>query len=275
MRTKDIMYDFRRTFTGRYTIIAMLIIILVAAGAAYLITLNGVLPKTELDLVTQSFSEFDTLSGALIPILATFSSYFYFGKDKANNVLESIIALPVTRGRLISSRYFANVSSMLIAFAIGAGVFQLILFEDLGLYLSQNYFLFLIWVYFVEISAFTGIVYLVSQYIESQAAILGFAIALFLIFGLFWNSDITYLVLHSANIPLDSNTYIQDRLYFNVASPGGYAALSRFFIAPTNNTGAVLNAASFGITPFIVYLVGALWAFVPIMFAVAIGRRRD
>ncbi len=275
MRAKDIMYDFRRTFTGRYTIIAMLLIILVAAGAAYLVTLNGVLPRTNLDLVQRSFSEFDSISGVMIPILASFSSYFYFGKDKANNVLESIITLPVTRGRLISSRYLANVSSMLVAFAIGAGVFELILFEDLGQYLSLHYLLFLIWVYFVEISAFTGLVYLASQYIDSQAAILGFVIGLFLIFGVFWNSDITYLVLHSANISTGSNMYIQDRLYFNVASPGGYAPLSSFFLVPSNSTGETLNAASFGVTPFVVYLVGILWALVPILLGIAIGRKRD
>ncbi len=255
--------------------IAMLIIVLVAVGAAYLVTLNGVLPRTKLDLVQRSFSEYDSISGALIPILATFSSYFYFGKDKANNVLDSIIALPVTRGRLISSRYFANVSSMLVAFAIGAGVFELIIYEDLGQYLSLNYVLFLIWVYFVEISAFTGLVYLASQYIESQAGILGFAIGLFLIFGLFWNSDIANLVLHSANITIGSNAYIQDKLYFNIASPGGYAALSSFFLVPSNSTGEMLNAASFGITPIVEYLVGLLWLSVPILLAVIIGRSRD
>lgn len=272
---RDILYDFRRTFTGRFTIVASLIIILVAVGTAYLVTSSGLIPATSLDLAQVSFSEFGTISGTLIPILATLSSYFYYGKDKANDVLESVLVLPVTRGRLIFSRFIANVSSMLLAFAIGVGVYQLILYEQIGTALSYYYVSYLIWVYLVEIVAYTGLLYLASQFLRTQGAILGTAVLLFLFFGIFWIGYINYLVLYAAHIQVASNAYVQYHLIIDAFSPGGYAAISVFLFAPTNGAGALLDASQFGVTPLTVGLLGVTWLLTPILLAIFIGRKRD
>lgn len=272
---RDILFDFRRTFLGRYTMIAFLIIILVSVGTAYLVTLSGQSPRSNLGLLEVSFSEFGGVLGTVIPILATLSSYFYYGKDKANSVIESIVTLPVTRGRLIFSRYFANVSSMVLAFVIGLGIYQIILYEEMGVYLSLYHSLFLIWAILVEIAAFTGLVYLASQFLESQAGILGIALALILIFGLFWNGDITYLVLHFANISLYTNAYVQGKLIMEAVSPGGYAMFAVFLYAPSNGNGVALTASTFGVTQLTVYLLGLSWMLIPTVLAILVGRKRD
>lgn len=272
---RDFVYDFRRTFFGRYTLIASIIVILVAMGTGYLVTESGLLPPTNLDLAQVSFKEFGTLSGTLLPILASLSSYFYYGKDKANDVLDSVITLPVTRGRLILSRFIANVSSLMLAFAIGVGIYELILYEVMGTYLSLYYVLYLIWVYLVEIAAYTGLVYLASQFLRTQVSILGFAVGLLLIFGIFWIGYIVHLTLYAFNIPTDSTAFVQDSLYFYAVSPGGYANFAIFLLIPANSAGTLLKASQFGVTSISVGLLGIGWLVLPILLAVYIGRRRD
>lgn len=272
---RDIVYDFRRTFLGKYTLIAFLIVILISAGVAYLVGSSGLLPKTELDLAQTSFSEFGTISGVIIPLLASLSSYFYYGKDKANSVLESVITLPVTRGRLIASRFFANVASMVLAFAVGTGVYELILYEEIGQYMSLYYVLYLIWAYLVEIAAFTGLVYLASQFLKSQAAILGFVIGIFILFGWFWDGYIPYIVLHFSGIATGSMLYTQYWLVFHAVSPAGYSAFAVFLIAPAGSTGILYNAAQLGVTSLSVGLIGLAWMLLPIFLAIYFGRRRE
>lgn len=272
---RDILYDFKRTFTGKYTIVASLIIILVAVGVAFLATSSGIVPRPGRSLAQRSFTEFGSFSGALIPILASLSSYFYYGKDKANDVLESVITLPVTRARLIISRFVANVGSLLLAFAVGVLFYELILYELAGTYLSAYYVSYLVWVYLVEIAAFTGLVYLASQFLKSQGGILGLVVALSLVFGLFWENDIIVLILYAANIPIASTLYIQYRLILEAISPAGYSIFSVFLIVPTNSDGTLLNASQFGVTSFSVALLGLGWMLLPISLAVYIGRRRD
>ncbi len=272
---RDIRYDFKRTFLGTFTLISDLMIILISVGVAYLVVARGVSQETALTLAQQSFSIFGAVSGDLIAVLAVLSSYFYFGKDKANDVLESVIALPVTRSRLIGTRYLANVSSMLLAFVIGTGFYELILYEQIGMVLAPQYLLFLIWVFLVEVASFTGLVYLASQFLRTQGGILGFAIALFMIFGIFWSVDIPLLILYFMNLTAGTNAYVQNQLILQAISPIGYSRIAAFLIAPSNGAGVVLNAAQFGITELSVGLVGLLWTIIPISLALYIGKRRD
>lgn len=277
---RDIVFDFKRTFLGKYTLISSLIIILVAAGVAYLVASSGLLPKTSLDLAQTSFSEFGSITGALIPILAALSSYYYYGKDKVNSVLESVITLPVTRGRLIVTRYIANVSSMVLAFALGIGVYELILYDQIQQYLSLYYVSYLIWAFLVEIAGFTGLVYLASQFLKTQASILGFVIAVFVLYGWFWNGYIPYLTLYFSGISTSSILYTQYKLIFYALSPAGYSAFSIFLLAPaslspTHLPLTISNAAQFGVTPLSIGLLGVGWMLLPILLAVHFGRSRD
>lgn len=231
---------------------------------------------SKIGVATLVFNVFAALFGLIIPILASLSAYFYFGKDKASGVLESVITRPVTKGRIILSRYIANVGSMIVAFAIGTAVFNIFLYRATGSTLSLDYAGSLIWSYFVEIAAFTGIIFLVSQYVKSQGGILGIAIALFLIFGVMWSTVITPLLLtYVFHAISGTNTYQQLTIYFDVLNPAGYSSLMAFFISPISLTGASIDAAKFGVTRLSLTVVGLLWFLVPIILAFVIGRRRD
>lgn len=237
------------------------------------------LPRTifsQESIASLVFTVFAEFFGFLIPIIATLSAYYYFGKDKASGVLESVITRPVTKGRIILSRYLANVSSMIIAFAVGTAVFDIFLYHATGANLSLAYAGSLVWTYFVEITAFTGLIYLVSQYARSQGAILGAAIALFVVFGFLWAGIISPLLLQYVfHAVSGTNYYSQLTVYLNAINPGGYSSLMVSFISPLSAFGSITNASQFGVNRISLSIVGLLWFVVPILLAFLIGRRRD
>lgn len=248
-------------------------------ASAAQISLDEFSPNTAITTIgaaSLSFDIFAAIFGLFIPILASLSAYFYFGKDRASGVLESVITRPVTKGRIIMSRYTANVGSLVIAFAVGTGVFELFLHQGTGTYMTLPYAASLIWTYFVEIAAFTGIIYLVSQFLKSQGAILGIAIALFLIFGIMWSGVFEPLILkYLAHVISGTNAYQQDVIILNALNPAGYPSLMSSYIAQVNAFGTTFNPAQFGITRTSLAAIGLIWAIIPILVAFLVGRRRD
>lgn len=223
-----------------------------------------------------AFQLYAAIFGIFIPLLASLSAYFYFGKDRASGVLESVITRPVTKGRIILSRYIANVSSLTVAFAIGVAVFDLFLYRGIGSYLTTSYAGSLIWSYFVEIAAFTGLIYIASLYLRSQGAILGVAIGLFLVFALFWTGIIEPLLMtYVFHVIAGTNAYQQLEVYFYAINPASYGSLMAFFISPTTLLGVPTDAAKFGVTQISVAAVGLIWFLIPIILAFTVGRRRD
>lgn len=232
---------------------------------------------SQIGVASLAFTVFAALFGLFIPLLAGLSAYFYFGKDRASGVLESVITRPVTKGRIILSRYIANVGSMVIAFAIGTAVFDLFLYRATGANLSLEYAGSLIWTYFVEIAAFTGFTYLASQFLKSQGAILGVAVSLFLVFSIVWSFIISPLLLTFVfHAVAGTNTYQQLTVYFDMINPAGYSSLMLFLISPVSSIGGgSIDAAKFGVTQISVAIIGLLWILVPIILAFVIGRKRD
>ncbi len=230
-----------------------------------------------LGTATTVFDVFSAIFGILIiPILATLSAYFYFGKDRASGVLESVITRPVTKGRIIISRYVANVGSLIIAFAIGTAVFDIFLYRATGANLSLYYAGTLIWTYFVEIAAFTGLIYLVSQFVKSQGGILGIAIVLFLVLGFLWSGVITPLVFtYVFHVTAGTNAYQQYSVLTDAINPGSYGLLMVFYISHLSTLGGNLDPSKFGITGTSLTILGLVWIIIPILLAFVIGRRRD
>lgn len=229
-----------------------------------------------LGLATSSFAIYGEIFGLFIPVLASLSAYFYFGKDKASGVLESVITRPVTKGRIIMSRYIANVGSMLVAFAVGAVIFELFLHRGTGSYLPVNYLALLIWTYLVEIAAFTGLIYLISQFLRSQGAILGVAIGIFMVFGFFWSTAISpLLLLYVFHVQAGTNLYTHYSIILDAISPSGYTSLVTFLLASTNVFGITVNTTTFGVTKISVAIIGIVWVIIPILLGFVFGRKKD
>ncbi|MCL4421323.1 MAG: ABC transporter permease [Candidatus Thermoplasmatota archaeon] len=202
----------------------------------------------------------------LIPILGIFSAYFYYSKDKASGVLESIIVRPVTKGRLFASRFTAGVISFFVALIISLGFVDLVVLHYTGSALSSGSFFSILLSYFATAIAYSGIIYLISQFVKSQGAIIGIGIGLFFLLAIFWG-DIAFLL-----------PFV---LHVNLSVPGAYSivialsSISPSFI-PTMNT-YLMNGlyTGDGVSLGSLLFVGIAWAIIPAVASFLLARSRD
>ncbi len=270
------LYDLKRSFTGKFTIFSILFIALISWAATYLFSANSVVVEstTGIGVANAAYTIYSSLVSELVTLLAVMSSYFYYGKDKANGVLESIICRPVTKGRLVLSRYLANVSSLIVAFVIGAGIFEYFLYRNAGVYLTTYYFAALIWMYLVEIAALTGVIYLATQFLRTQGAILGVALLVFFVFGLFW-TDIVYVIsLYALHFTSGSSAYNMTLIIMHAVSPAGYSSVIGYYLIPLSLSHN-FNPSQYGLTLTSVMSLGISWLIVPIALAFVLGRKKD
>lgn len=212
----------------------------------------------------------------LIPILGIFSAYFYYGKDKASGVLESIIARPVTKGRIFMSRFTAGSLSFLFAILVAVAISDIIIFRFTGSWIGTDSFFSVVLGYTAEAVAFSGILYLVAQYVKSEGGILGTGIGLFFLLVLFWGL-IVDVILFELHVNTALKSYIVLNLSLSAISPASIPTLSSalnsgVFQAPS---GSALLASSVGITLFSVVAVGVIWVIVPFIFSYLLARSRD
>ena len=124
-----------------------------STGTVYQSTVLGLYTNVSTSQVTSVFiAVISELFAFLIPLLAIFSAYLYYAKDKTNGTMESILSRPVTRGRLITSRFLSNVVVSLIALAAGIAVIDILSSRYTGVFLPEYQILDIIWAYFVIVS---------------------------------------------------------------------------------------------------------------------------
>ena len=212
----------------------------------------------------------------LIPILGIFSAYFYYGKDKASGVLESIIARPVTKGRIFMSRFTAGSASFLVALLVAGAMADLIIFRYTGSWISTHTFFSIVLGYTAEAMAFSGIIYLASQYIKAQGGLLGMGIGIFFIMVLFWGLIIDILLVEThVNLALKSSVVLY--LALSAISPSFIPTLASDLNTGTYSaiTGSSLLASSVGINAFSVVGVALVWIIVPFVISFLLARSRD
>ncbi|MEM3675597.1 MAG: ABC transporter permease subunit [Thermoplasmataceae archaeon] len=214
-----------------------------------------------------------------IPILAVFSGYLTYGKDRTTGVMESVLKRPITRGGLISSRFLANSVAIAGAVIASMAIADLIIYHYFSMFVSPSFFLYFIWTYIVEGLAFLALVYLFSHLVSSQGALLGAAIALFIVMDLFW-TIIPLAVLAAFGVNPASDLYMQVTVAFNYASPAGYSSLVQAIQTGTlssfaSSSVSAVSAALFGVTVPLVLLAGVLWIALPFIAAYYLAVTRD
>ena len=214
----------------------------------------------------------------LIPILGIFSAYFYYGKDKASGVLESIITRPVTKGRIFASRFIGGAVSFLVALVVAEALSDIIIYRYTGSLMSSSYFLSILGGYLVEAIAFSGLIYLVSQFIKSQGGILGTGIGLFFVMVLFW-SDLMALLLFALHVDSAVKSGVVAALALDTISPSTFPSLvidlRSGVYGSTLGIGSGYLASSVGITAVSVVLVGLAWLLIPALASFFLARSRD
>lgn len=233
---------------------------------------------------SQFFNSEMGLMGFFVPLMAALAGYFTYGKDKTGGVIESTLVRPVSRKGLIFSRYFANISSVFIATAVSLGVSSLAFYYYAGSYLPTYTILLAMWALFVEIGAFTGLIYLASNYIKSQGALIGFLIAIFFVFVLFWSSSlIGPLIPYALLTFLYKGTiggigYSKILVMLLYISPGAYTTLANALV---NGFSYVLfipqnvTLSQVGLTTNNILITGAIWVVAPFVLALLRYMRKD
>ena len=240
------------------------------------IPLTDYTPMTQSTLQSLVYAGTSEILGFLIPILAVFAAYLTYGKDRTNGVLESVLKRPVTRGGLITSRFLSNSVSIVIAVGLSMIFSDLIIHHYFGMYLSTTFSLYFVWTYVVEGISFLALVYMFSHIAKSQGAVLGAAIALFVVLDLFW-SIIPIAILAALKISTSSTAYVSASVGFDYASPAGYSTLVQTMF--TGKFGVIssstIDPSAFGIiAPFLI-IAGILWMAVPFVIAYYLAKNRD
>jgi ABC-2 type transport system permease protein len=206
----------------------------------------------------------------LIPILGIFSAYFYYSKDKASGVLESIIARPITKGKLMISRFTGNSVSFLIGLLISFGLADIILEHYTGIYISAGTFTAMFLGYLVEAIAFAGIMYLITQFEKTQGEILGTGIALLFILGFMW-TIVSGAILFLLRLT-SKTSFLKDLLIIDSISPSYFPDIISDYHLGVYST---VSASSVGINIYSVVLIGLAWVLIPSLLALYFARKRD
>ncbi len=217
----------------------------------------------------------------LIPIVGIFSAYFYYGKDRTSGVLESVITRPVTKGRLFASRFVGTAATFFVAILIAILLADLLLLHYTGSLMGWNSFFGLVLGYTIEAIAFSGIMYIISQFVKSQGALLGIGIGIFFLLVFVWGIivDVLLLYLH-VNAATIAGYGMSIKL--SAISPTFFPTLINSYITgvypPTFGITTGLNlasATSLGITLDAVVAIGAIWIIVPSLISYFLARSRD
>jgi ABC-2 type transport system permease protein len=235
-------------------------------------------PITQSNLQSLIFSGVTSIITFLLAILAVFEGYLTYGKDRTSGVLESVIKRPVSRGALIGSRFTANAVSIALAVVLSMLSANFFIHYYLHLYLTTSFDLYFIWSFVVEGLAFLALVYMFAHIVKSQGALLGSAIGLFVVFGLFWTT-ISTVVDVAFHITSGTSAYITNTIAFDYASPTGITSLFQILfeksVGGIFGSGTPIHPSAYGVTPAFIVLAGLLWIAVPFGIALWLSTHRD
>jgi len=270
------LYDIKRTLTGKFTIILIILLSLGVILSAFVAGALAVSTQSNHSLILQPGvllqDELSVFFGILlIPIFGIFSAYFYYSKDEVSGVMESIIARPITKGKLFISRFIGNSVSYLIALLISLLLADVILFKYTGVFISGGTFMAILIGYLIEAIAFSGIIYLITVFTRSQGIVLGSGIALLFVLGFMWTT-ITTLILFISKVNISSILFYKYLVILDSISPAYFPDLVADLHLGLYSS---YNTSLLGINIFSVTIIGFVWVLVPAGIALFFARRRD
>jgi ABC-2 type transport system permease protein len=214
----------------------------------------------------------------VVPLMAILVAYNSYGKDRANGVLESVLARPVTRRGLGLSRYLSMVISLSVAITITMGVMEVISQILLGRILSPTFAITTVASLAVEAAAFIGITMLISQALKSTGGVIGIGIGLWVVLDFFWGILI-FLGAYLLGVQAGSGNYLGLTIDSSFLNPAQFYSLVGQFLAGTTitTTGAStpISPATYGLTPFTLIADAAFWVLVPLVSFLYLAVHRD
>jgi Cu-processing system permease protein len=208
----------------------------------------------------------------LVPFAAVIVADVEYGRDRLSGALEPLIALPLTRGRILLQRYAASVLVLSGASTAALAEFEL---QTAAHSISVPGVLFVgLWTSTIFVGvAFLGLTFLFSHVLRSQGTVMATGIGLVLVYGALW-SLLVLLVTTFAGISEDITRQVIWQAHAGFANPvsvgQGILALSLWALHPSSQLlfPAVRDFALEGV-------VAAAWIALPLLGAVLLMTYRD
>ena len=210
------------------------------------------------------FSELGSTFQIFVPLLAIISSYQIYAYDRISGTIESVVTRPVTKSQIMLTRYVANIIALGVSIMVSAEVLNLFSISSLGVSIPLKMIVLIIWAFFVEASAFTGIMFTVSHITKSNACAIGLTIFLYIGFNILWTL-VTQIYGNGSPV--------------NYLSPGGYFLLVRYYVFnalfPTSPVVIVGHNPDWSVYMDLLFLGGFLWITIPLLTVYALCKIRD
>ncbi|MEM0117130.1 MAG: ABC transporter permease subunit [Conexivisphaerales archaeon] len=214
-----------------------------------------------------------------LPILAVYVSLISYGIPRLSGTLEPILAKPVTRRRLLLSRYLASETSITLALTLGVLLLNLVIYALTNSSFPDFLIVSTIVGSIVTSSAFIGLGILLSHLLKTQNMLIISALSLAASLGL-----LPMLVFPMTNYgfgvdsELDFN-YVQMQVYSYIVNPSQFGSLILLLFQKSvdvgGTNGVLVPVSYFGLSMPIIILDGILWATVPLALALYLAGRRD
>lgn len=213
-----------------------------------------------------------TILGWLVPLMAVLASYSVYGRDRATGVLEGVLARPVSRLGLATSRYLAVIGALAVSVTVAVGTLDALIGWVFSGFLPLSFALTMFGALLVEVGAFTGLTFVFSHALRSGAGILGSSLGLVALFTLGW-----FLLLPILGIVTGTffspayQALVIDLQYLNPTQVLTLAAEQMFSSFTPVGPGGVM----YSVSAASVIADGLAWVAAPAALLVYIVRHRD
>jgi len=216
----------------------------------------------------------------LVPLMAILATYSVYGRDRLTGVLEGVLARPVSRLGLATSRYLAVIVALCIAVSLAMGCLEGLVYWVYGGFLSLPGALTLFAALLVEIGAFTGITFLLSHTLRSAGSLVGISLGLFALFTGGWlilpvliaglTGTLYTAGYETAIVHLDFLNPVQ---FFTLAQYQLLASVPSGFVGPFG--GGPTAPSADGITLGSLIATGLAWTVLPLLAFFYVVRNHD
>lgn len=215
----------------------------------------------------------------LVPLMAILATYSVYGRDRLTGVLEGVLARPVSRLGLATSRYLAVIVALCIAASLAMACLEGLVYWVYGGFVSLDGALTLFSSLLVEIGAFAGITFLLSHMFRSTGGLVGISLGLFALLTVGWL--ILPVLIGGLTGTLFTVGYETASIHFDFLNPVQFFTLAQYqylasvpsYIGPFG-TGPT-HPSAYGITLGSLIATGLAWAVLPLVGFLYTVRRWD
>lgn len=256
-----ILFDLKRSILSKSFIAILVMMLALSSLVGYFIKkITGV--SASGNVVSQEILFLTAIAiilGIFIPILGLLMGYFYYGKDRLTSVLESVMVQPVTKMRILLSRFVVGVLAVGVAALITIVVMDGFAVSYMNFSMPLDFIASLVAAYFVEAAFFVGIMILLAHVVKTPTALLALLIVIFLLLDMFYTT-IVQIVIFAIN-PSNISTIMLDSYIVN---PTYYSLITSYVFTK-----------EISVSVYTVVAAGLIWTIVPVSLALYLSHIRD